>query len=94
MDRYPTYQDISISFDNCVTIRGSKSIGRNAQMALVKLRQANESGAEVGVILINPDQIVAIITLNNVTEIHTGDGKAQWVKETPDEVASKIQNAH
>ncbi|MGB8522505.1 MAG: hypothetical protein WCD43_06040 [Candidatus Acidiferrales bacterium] len=61
-------------------------------MALIRLRQARESGEEVGVLLINPDQIVSIITLNNVTEIHTVDGKVQWVKETPEEVAAKIQN--
>jgi hypothetical protein len=28
----------------------------------------------------------------NVTEIHTTDGKAEWVKDTPEEVASMIQN--
>lgn len=67
-------------------------IGTNTQMALIRFRQANNSGEEVGVILINPDQIVSIITLNNVTEIHTVDGKVQWVKETPEEVASMIQN--
>jgi hypothetical protein len=64
----------------------------NAQMPLIKLRQANESGEEVGIILINPDQIVSISILKNVTEIHTTDGKAQWLKETPEEVASMIQN--
>ena len=75
-----------------VTIRGINSVGLDAQMALIRLRQANEAGEEIGVLLINPDQIVSIIVFNNVTEIHTVDGKAQWVKETPDEVASKIQN--
>src|SRR5271156_5010211 len=83
---------LSIVFGNCVTIRGINSIGLDAQMALIRFRQASESGEEVGVILINPDQIVSIIVFNNVTEIHTVDGKAQWVKETPEEVASKIQN--
>jgi len=91
-DRYPTYQELNVSFDNCVTIPRISSVRPDAQMALIRLRQANESGEEIGVLLINPDQIVAIIVFNNVTEIHTVDGKAQWVKETPDEVASKIQN--
>ena len=92
MDSNPSYQELSIPFDDYATIPGTKSIARNTQMALIRLRQANESGEEIGVLLINPDQIVSIIVFNNVTEIHTVDGKAQWVKETPDEVASKIQN--
>jgi hypothetical protein len=63
-------------------------------MPLIKFRQANESGEELGAVLINPDQIVSISILKGVTEIHTADGKTEWVKETPDEVASMIQNAH
>jgi hypothetical protein len=94
MDSNPSYQELSIPFDDYATISGTKSIARNTQMALIRLRQANEAGEEIGVLLINPDQIVSIIVFNNVTEIHTVDGKAQWVKETPDEVASKTQNAH
>jgi hypothetical protein len=58
---------------------------------LIKLRQANESGEEVGVIFINPDQIVVLTTVQNVTEIRTADGKSQWVKETTEQIAAMMK---
>ena len=33
---------------------------RKVAMALIKLRKANESGEEVGVVIVNTDQIVAL----------------------------------
>jgi hypothetical protein len=55
--------------------------------ALIKLRKSNEAGQEVGVLIINTDQIVAITTGQNATEIQMADGRPRWVKETLDEVA-------
>lgn len=57
-------------------------------MALIKLRKANESGEEVGTVIVNTDQIVAIVAGQNTTEVQMADGHTRWVKETPDEVAA------
>ena len=57
-------------------------------MALIKLRRANESGEEVGVVIVNTDQIVAIAAGQRTTELQMADGRARWVKETLDEVAT------
>lgn len=57
-------------------------------MALIKLRQANETGEEAGTIYMNTDQIVAITTGQNTTELQTADGRTRWVKNTPDEVVA------
>jgi hypothetical protein len=57
-------------------------------MALIKLRKANETGEEVGTIIVNTDQIVAIIAGQNTTELQMADGHTRRVKETPDEVAA------
>jgi hypothetical protein len=57
-------------------------------MALIKLRRANESGEEVGVVIVNTDQIVAIAAGQRTTELQMADGRARWVKETLDEVAA------
>ena len=57
-------------------------------MAFIKLRKANEAGQEVGVLIVNTDQIVTITAGQNTTEIQTSDGHTRWVKETPDEVAA------
>jgi hypothetical protein len=57
-------------------------------MALIKLRKANETGAEVGIVFINPDQILAVASGQNTTEIQMADGRSRWVKETPEEVAA------
>lgn len=57
-------------------------------MALIKLRKANEAGEEVGTVIVNTDQIVAINAGQNTTELQMADGRTRWVKETPDEVAA------
>jgi hypothetical protein len=61
---------------------------RKVAMALIKLRRANESGEEVGVVIVNTDQIVAIAAGQRTTELQMADGRARWVKETLDEVAA------
>jgi hypothetical protein len=57
-------------------------------MALIKLRKANDAGEEVGVLIVNPDQIVAISMGEAATELQMSDGRTRWVKESPDEVMS------
>jgi hypothetical protein len=57
-------------------------------MALIKFRKANEAGQEVGLIVVNTDQIVAINTGPNATELQMADGHPRWIKETPDEVVA------
>jgi hypothetical protein len=55
-------------------------------MALIKLRGANEAGEETGILFANTDQIVAIGSGPNATEVHMADGSTRWVKDTPDAV--------
>jgi hypothetical protein len=55
-------------------------------MPLIKLRKANEDGEEVGVLVVNTDQIVAMSEGKAVTEIQTADGKPRWVKNSVDEI--------
>jgi hypothetical protein len=57
-------------------------------MALIKLRKTNEVGEDVGALIINTDQIVAITAGHNATELQMADGRTRWVKDTPDEVAA------
>ena len=57
-------------------------------MALIKLREANEAGEETGVLLVNTDQIVAISSGPNATEVQMVDGRTRWVKDTHDAVVS------
>jgi len=57
-------------------------------MALIKLREANEAGEETGVLFVNTDQIVAISSGPNATEVQMADGRTRWVKDTPDAVVS------
>jgi hypothetical protein len=57
-------------------------------MALIKLRKANEAGEETGVIYLNADQIVAISSGLNATEVQMTDGHTRWVKDIPDAVVS------
>jgi hypothetical protein len=57
-------------------------------MAPIKLRKANETGEDVGVLFINTDQIIAISAGQNATEVQMTDGRTRWVKETPEEVIS------
>jgi hypothetical protein len=61
-------------------------------MALIKLRKANEAGEEVGIVLVNADQIVAVSIGQAATEIQMSDGHTRWVKESPDEVLSLAKN--
>jgi hypothetical protein len=46
-------------------------------MALIKLRKANETGEDEGVVFINTDQIVSISAGQNVTELRLADGRIQ-----------------
>ena len=62
-------------------------------MPLIKLRKKNEAGADAGVIVINPDQIVAITVGPNATELQMADGRTRWVLETPDEIVSLVKSS-
>jgi uncharacterized protein YlzI (FlbEa/FlbD family) len=57
-------------------------------MALLKLRKANEAGEEVGTVIVNTDQIVAVASGPKATELQMADGRTRWVKESPDEVVT------
>ena len=57
-------------------------------MALLKLRKANEAGEEVGTVIVNTDQIVAVVSGPKATELQMADGRTRWVKESPDEVVT------
>jgi hypothetical protein len=57
-------------------------------MVLIKLRKANETGEEVGVLFVNPDQIVVISAGPSATELQMADGRTRWVKDTPDQVVA------
>jgi hypothetical protein len=57
-------------------------------MPLVKLRKANETGDDEGVVFLNTDQIVSVSAGQTVTEIRLVDGRIQWVKDTPEEVVA------
>jgi hypothetical protein len=60
---------------------------------LIKLRKANETGEDEGVVFINTDQIVSISAGQNVTEVRLADGRSQWVKDTPEEVVSLAKSS-
>jgi hypothetical protein len=62
-------------------------------MALIKLHKKNELGEDVGVLIINTDQIVAIAAGHNATELQMADGRSRWVGDTPDEVALLAKNS-
>jgi hypothetical protein len=62
-------------------------------MAFIKLRKANETGQDVGVLIVNTDQIVAITAGQNTTEVQMADGRTRWVRETPDEVTAAVRAA-
>jgi hypothetical protein len=57
-------------------------------MALIKLRKANETGQEVGVVFVNTDQIITVGAGQNATVLEMVDGRTRWVKDTPEEVVS------
>jgi hypothetical protein len=56
-------------------------------MAFIKLHKSNEAGEDVGIFIVNTDQIVAITAGQNATELQMSDGHPRWIKEAPDEVA-------
>jgi hypothetical protein len=60
-------------------------------MALIKLRKANEASEETGVLIVNTDQIVAITTGRNATELQMADSHTRWVKDTLDEILSVLK---
>jgi hypothetical protein len=62
-------------------------------MGLIKLREANETGDEVGVLYVNTDQIVAISAGPSATEIQMADGRTRWVKDAPDAVVALAKSS-
>lgn len=60
-------------------------------MALIKLRQANEAGEEVGTVYVNTDQILAITAGQKATEIQMADGRTRWVIQSSEEVAGMVK---
>jgi uncharacterized protein YlzI (FlbEa/FlbD family) len=62
-------------------------------MPLIKLSKTNEAGEAAGTILVNPDHIVAVTIHQSTTEVQMSDGRARWVKETPEEVAKLVVKA-
>ncbi|MGB7284925.1 MAG: hypothetical protein WBE13_21875 [Candidatus Acidiferrum sp.] len=62
-------------------------------MGLIKLRTANETGDEVGVLFVNTDQIVAISAGPSATELQMADGRTRWVKDTPDQVVALAKSS-
>ena len=57
-------------------------------MPFIKLHKANEAGEDVGPIIINSDQIVAIFSGASATELQMADSRVRWVKDTPDDIVS------
>jgi hypothetical protein len=57
-------------------------------MALIKLHKTNEAGQDVGLLIVNTDQIIAINVGPNATELQMTDGRSRWVRDAPDEVAA------
>jgi uncharacterized protein YlzI (FlbEa/FlbD family) len=55
-------------------------------MALIKLRKADEAGEEAGDTYINTDQIVEIFAGPKATEVQMADGKTRWVKDSVEAV--------
>jgi hypothetical protein len=60
-------------------------------MPFVKLRKSNEAGKEVGILIVNSDQLITISETPSATELQLTDGHPKWVKNTPDEVLALIQ---
>jgi hypothetical protein len=61
-------------------------------MALIKLGKRNDAGEDVGPLLLNTDQIVAVLSGPRATEIQTADGHTHWVRETPDQVLALVSS--
>ena len=53
-------------------------------MPFIKLRMANNEGEEMGTVFVNTDQILTIWLDKTATEIQMSDGRARWVKNSPD----------
>ena len=64
---------------------------KGPRMPFLKLRRANESGASVGTIFVNTDQVLTITVGPAATELNMSDGKMKWVLDTPDEIANMIK---
>ena len=60
---------------------------------LIKLRKANETGDDEGLVFVNTDQIVSISLAQSVTEIHLADGRSLWVMDTPDQIAAMVKSS-
>jgi hypothetical protein len=69
------------------------SFAGKGDMVLIKLRKANETGEDEGVVFVNTDQIVSISAGQNMTEINLADGRTQWVKDTPEEVVALAKSS-
>jgi hypothetical protein len=61
-------------------------------VALIKLGKQNETGRDVGSVLINTDHIVAVTAGPSATEVQTADGRTHWVKEAPDQIAAMMKD--
>lgn len=59
-------------------------------MPLIKLAKTNQSAQDMGALLVNTDQILAVVRATNVTEIQTADGRSHWVRETPEQVLALV----
>ena len=74
-------------------LSGPGGFASKGGMALIKLRKANETGEEEGIVFVNTDQIVSISAGQNVTEVHLADGRSQWVKDTSEEVVALAKSS-
>jgi len=54
----------------------------------IKLNKLNEAGEDAGTVFINTDQIVAVTTGQNTTEIQMTDGRPRWIKENPEQIVA------
>jgi hypothetical protein len=64
-----------------------------ANLARIELRKTTEVGEDADTLIINTDRIIAITAGQNATELQMADGRTQWVRETPDEVAALAKSA-
>ena len=66
-------------------------------MSFIRLQQANESGEEVGPMIVNTDNIAAIIPLERsgvtFSILRTTDCRVLWAMETMEEIEAKIKQA-
>jgi hypothetical protein len=69
------------------------SVTARGGMPLIKLRKANQTGEDEGIIFVNTDQIVSVGVWQNVTELRMTDAQPRWVKDTPEEVAALAKSS-